>query len=101
MAAQLSIYIGYVHYSVLGATLVGLAFVLPSCLMVIGIGYAYLSYGGLPWILFFFHAEDGILDIGVTGVQTCALPISRGQRGERRRQRPEAPRRRRGEGDPA
>src|SRR3712207_8736441 len=24
---------------------------------------------------FFFQAEDGIRDIGVTGVQTCALPI--------------------------
>src|SRR3712207_8993174 len=28
-------------------------------------------------IVFFFQAEDGIRDIGVTGVQTCALPISR------------------------
>src|SRR5438445_937065 len=27
---------------------------------------------------FFFQAEDGIRDIGVTGVQTCALPISPG-----------------------
>ena len=27
-------------------------------------------------IVFFFQAEDGIRDIGVTGVQTCALPIS-------------------------
>ena len=27
---------------------------------------------------FFFQAEDGIRDIGVTGVQTCALPISGG-----------------------
>src|SRR5258707_15604996 len=27
------------------------------------------------WFLFFFQAEDGIRDIGVTGVQTCALPI--------------------------
>src|SRR3712207_5366209 len=27
---------------------------------------------------FFFQAEDGIRDIGVTGVQTCALPISFG-----------------------
>src|SRR5947209_17619925 len=26
--------------------------------------------------MFFFQAEDGIRDIGVTGVQTCALPIS-------------------------
>src|SRR3712207_8659543 len=29
---------------------------------------------------FFFQAEDGIRDIGVTGVQTCALPISLGER---------------------
>src|SRR3989449_2101860 len=31
---------------------------------------------------FFFQAEDGIRDVAVTGVQTCALPISigRGQR---------------------
>src|SRR3712207_8459767 len=26
-------------------------------------------------LVFFFQAEDGIRDIGVTGVQTCALPI--------------------------
>src|SRR5258707_278556 len=30
----------------------------------------------LSMIFFFFQAEDGIRDIGVTGVQTCALPIS-------------------------
>src|SRR5438445_263187 len=30
--------------------------------------------------LFFFQAEDGIRDIGVTGVQTCALPICFGRR---------------------
>src|SRR3712207_8655008 len=29
-------------------------------------------------MFFFFQAEDGIRDIGVTGVQTCALPISSG-----------------------
>src|SRR5947209_16840417 len=28
------------------------------------------------FLSFFFQAEDGIRDIGVTGVQTCALPIS-------------------------
>src|SRR3712207_9492071 len=32
-------------------------------------------------MFFFFQAEDGIRDIGVTGVQTCALPISVLQRG--------------------
>src|SRR5215203_6490178 len=31
---------------------------------------------GSAWFFFFFQAEDGIRDIGVTGVQTCALPIS-------------------------
>src|SRR5687768_9161385 len=28
-------------------------------------------------LIFFFQAEDGIRDVAVTGVQTCALPISR------------------------
>ena len=31
--------------------------------------------GGWGGVCFFFQAEDGIRDIGVTGVQTCALPI--------------------------
>src|SRR5437879_13257308 len=35
-------------------------------------------------LLFFFQAEDGIRDTSVTGVQTCALPISHGG-GTRRR----------------
>ena len=68
LAAQLSIYIGYVHYRILGATLVGLAFVLPSFLMVLGIGYAYVAYGGLPWMQAVFYgvgsAVIGIIAIG-------------------------------------
>src|SRR2546427_4608178 len=39
---------------------------------------------------FFFQAEDGIRDLTVTGVQTCALPIS-GRRGARRQDREEQP----------
>src|SRR2546422_3201468 len=34
-------------------------------------------------IFFFFQAEDGIRDVAVTGVQTCALPISPGGEGNR------------------
>src|SRR2546430_13407169 len=30
-------------------------------------------------IFFFFQAEDGIRDLTVTGVQTCALPIYQGE----------------------
>src|SRR5205085_9210064 len=37
---------------------------------------------------FFFQAEDGIRDLTVTGVQTCALPISRKAHGYRRQRRP-------------
>src|SRR5216683_394895 len=37
--------------------------------------------GFLNGIFFFFQAEDGIRDLIVTGVQTCALPISRLGRG--------------------
>src|SRR3712207_8274666 len=36
-------------------------------------------------LFFFFQAEDGIRDIGVTGVQTCALPISAADREALRR----------------
>src|SRR5947209_16625028 len=34
-----------------------------------------LLYDQMAFPFFFFQAEDGIRDIGVTGVQTCALPI--------------------------
>src|SRR5204863_4278239 len=36
--------------------------------------YFFVSF----FFFFFFQAEDGIRDLYVTGVQTCALPISRG-----------------------
>src|SRR2546429_4893253 len=36
--------------------------------------------GGAGRIFFFFQAEDGIRDVAVTGVQTCALPISMARR---------------------
>src|SRR2546422_1263851 len=41
---------------------------------------------GAGWLdmFFFFQAEDGIRDVAVTGVQTCALPICAGRRRQRR-----------------
>ena len=44
--------------------------------MVVGGGVGVWGGGGVVFFFFFFQAEDGIRDIGVTGVQTCALPIS-------------------------
>jgi chromate transporter len=49
LAAQLGIYIGYVHYGLLGATLTGLAFVVPSFIMVVVMGMIYRMYSGIAW----------------------------------------------------
>src|SRR3712207_7222800 len=38
--------------------------------------FCFLRHSTYCPFFFFFQAEDGIRDIGVTGVQTCALPIS-------------------------
>lgn len=55
LAAQLAIYLGYVHYGVLGATLVGVGFVLPSFLMVVALGWAYVESEGLWWMQSVFY----------------------------------------------
>src|SRR6185369_1586425 len=55
LAAQTAIAIGYFEGGILGATLVGLAFVLPSFLMVLGISFAYVAYGGLWWMQAAFY----------------------------------------------
>jgi chromate transporter len=55
LVAQLAIYLGYVHYRVLGATLAGMAFVLPSFLMVVAIGAAYTAFGGIAWMQAVFY----------------------------------------------
>jgi chromate transporter len=50
LAAQLAIYLGWVRGGVLGATLIGVAFVLPSFIMVLGLAALYLRFGGLSWM---------------------------------------------------
>ena len=55
LAAQLAIYLGYVRAGILGATLVAVAFVLPSFLMVLGLSAAYVRYGGLSWMQGIFY----------------------------------------------
>ena len=54
LAAQLAIYLGWVRAGVLGATLVGLAFVVPSLLMVLVLSALYVRFGGLPGCRAFF-----------------------------------------------
>ena len=55
LAAQLAIYLGWIRSGVLGATLVGVAFVLPSFVMVLVISALYVRWGGLPWMQGVFY----------------------------------------------
>ena len=77
LAAQLAIYLGYVHYRILGATVAGLAFALPSFAMVVALGMAYVSYGGLPWMQAVFYgvgaAVLGIMAIGAHKLSTKSI----------------------------
>jgi len=72
LAAQLAMYLGYVHYRIVGATIVGAAFVLPSFLMVVAIGFAYLRFGGLPWMQALFYGV-GAAVIGIITISAYKL----------------------------
>ncbi|MES2040424.1 MAG: chromate transporter [Pseudomonadota bacterium] len=72
LAAQLGIYMGYVHYRIWGATLAGIAFVLPSFLIVVLLGWAYVSYGGLAWMQAVFYGV-GAAVVGIIVMSTKKL----------------------------
>jgi chromate transporter len=55
LAAQLAMYLGWVRGGALGAAVVGIAFVLPSFLMVLGLALLYIRFGGLPWMQGIFY----------------------------------------------
>ena len=74
LAAQLAIYLGYVHYRVLGATLVGVAFVLPSFVMVLAISWAYVLYGGLSWMQAVFYGVGSSV-IGIIALSAYKLTV--------------------------
>lgn len=74
LAAQLGIYIGFVHYRLMGATLIGLAFVLPSFFMVVLLGMAYKLYSGLPWMQAVFYGV-GASVIGIIAMSAYKLTI--------------------------
>ena len=72
LAAQLAIYLGYVHYRIRGATLVGVAFVLPSFLMVVALGAVYTRYGGIGWMQAVFYGV-GAAVIGIIAMSAYKL----------------------------
>ncbi len=72
LAAQLAIYLGYVDYKIIGATLAGIAFVIPSFIMVLILGYVYVFYNGLPWMHSIFYGV-GAAVIGIIAVSSYKL----------------------------
>jgi chromate transporter len=72
LAAQLAMYLGFVDYGVGGATASGFAFVLPSFLMVVTLGWCYQRFQGLPWMQAAFYGV-GACVIGIMANSTYKL----------------------------
>jgi chromate transporter len=72
LAAQLGIYMGYVHYRILGATVAGIAFVLPSFIMVVALGWAYVRFGGISWMQAVFYGV-GAAVVGIIAMSARKL----------------------------
>jgi len=64
LAAQLAIYLGWTRAGAFGAVAIGMAFVLPSFLMVLALSAVYVRYGGLPWMRGAFYGV-GAAVIGI------------------------------------
>jgi len=75
LAAQTAVGIGYFQGGILGATLVGLAFVVPSFLMVLGLSALYVAFGGLPWMQALFY---GIGAVVIAIIAIAAYRLARG-----------------------
>jgi chromate transporter len=74
LAAQLSIYLGFVHYRIIGATLAGIAFIIPSFIMVVLLGIAYKLFGGLTWMQAVFYGV-GAAVIGIIIISSYKLTV--------------------------
>jgi chromate transporter len=73
LAAQLAIYLGWARGGVLGASLVGIAFVIPSFLMVLALAALYVRLGSLPWMTgAFYGIGAAVIAIMVRSVRKLA-----------------------------
>jgi chromate transporter len=79
LAAQLAMYLGWVSRGVLGATLVSMAFILPSFLMVLALSALYLRYEGLSWMQGAFYGIGAavIAIIGRSAFKLVRLTVKR------------------------
>ncbi len=75
LAAQTAMAIGYFEHGVLGATLVGAAFIVPSFLMVLALSWFYVAFGGLPVVQSLFY---GIGAVVIAIIAIAAYRLARG-----------------------
>ncbi len=75
LAAQFAIALGYIMRGIIGATVVGLAFVIPSFLIVLGISMLYVAYGGLWWMQALFYGVGAAV---VAIIVIAAYKLARG-----------------------
>src|SRR5438094_2325979 len=75
LAAQLAMYIGWLRAGFIGATLVGIAFILPSFLMAMVLAALYVHFGSLPWIQGMFY---GIGAAVIAIIARSAIKLVRG-----------------------
>ncbi len=81
LAAQLAIALGYFRHGILGATLVGLAFVLPSFLMVLALAALYVAFGGLWWMqALFYGIGAAVIAIIAMGAYRLAVKTNKRDR---------------------
>jgi len=79
LAAQLAMFLGWVRAGALGATLVGIAFTLPSFVMVLLLAALYVHFGSLPWIQGMFY---GIGAAVIAIIARSAIKLVRGTVGK-------------------
>ena len=79
LAAQLAMYLGWLRAGAIGATLVGIAFILPSFLMVLALAALYVHFGSLPWIQGMFY---GIGAAVIAIIARSAIKLVRGTVGK-------------------
>src|SRR5262245_3032787 len=79
LAAQLAIALGYFQHGVIGATAIGLAFVVPSFIMVVAISMAYVRFGGLWWMQALFYGI-GAAVIAIIAIAAYKLARSTNRR---------------------
>src|SRR5512140_2956240 len=74
LAAQLAMWIGFIRHGFLGASLVGIVFILPAFLIVLGISVLYVAFQGLSLVQALFY---GIGPVVIAIVALSALRLAR------------------------